>query len=606
MTPSREKEQLSELLKDCTAHVRGGPMRGTGFFVAKNLLMTASHVAGQKDQDVMVKPFNRKERPGKVVAAIPYDTCDVALVEVGALPNEQPQPAVLLTRRAPTPGAFAVKGFGRTDAPEELGDQGDPGLGEFEYRGRTEWLGPHSPKLILIDAGEEVPDGVSGAALLSHDLGAVVGIVQYRRRTDAGVKGGGALPIAVAAEHLSKVAQLVENPPPEAFKWRDVLGDDRVAALAAQPQEGDELRVVKISGDEKEWSVSSKPGGVRDVTVDCLRGKIDEALWRWLRHGSERDGEEVRLAGKLLGAALMSEALAREVRALRGIRLEFADNCTLKEVPWELATLPDVEHRFQPAAKEGFEFVRGVAGPAAGVRQPRDQIHVQGLIPEPIVDTNYAYKRTLLEEAWEPDDDRIEIVVFEGKRWKTIAASAEWPDPEIVHYVGYGRPGDHGPDLLIQAHGPDNIWLPLHELLADADKSGARLVVVQTVVPPIGEPCYLADAAVFERGIDKSVAAIIYTQFPVMADAIREFNDTLYHHLGQGDCIEKAVQGARRMVHSRHPPLAFGSFALLTGAERGMRLLTEPKQTGDPYSKGGGETERKDRKEAASGRDTFG
>lgn len=185
----KETSPLIALLERATLQIResSGKLLGSGFRIAEDLVLTAAHVVGPRDQDRLV-----------------VMGCDGTAIEapwlVERLPHERPAgdrvwpppDIAVLSLRDRAPGAWQIASVSdelptgalvAVGFTEGLYDPVTLDVVPLEYEGiRTE-----SGIALLKLAGSRVNKGMSGSAVLDLDSGLVVGFV----KADRGEEGGG-------------------------------------------------------------------------------------------------------------------------------------------------------------------------------------------------------------------------------------------------------------------------------------------------------------------------------------------------------------------------------------------------------------------------------
>jgi Trypsin-like peptidase domain/NACHT domain len=196
-------------LESAVVQVRDGIRRGTGFFIASDLLVTCAHVA--RSASVVIETHSGRSIDGTVVERAPVEfgdgtwpLPDIALIEVSA-----PSTAVLdlALPTADVPHHLMTLGFtiGPADTPTLTGER--PAFAGTEPLGRER---------VVKLTGCQLGAGMSGAPLLDRDTGQVVGIVK-RTRDLNGALGGWAIPVSLLDKYFPR--------------WVDPIRAARVATL---------------------------------------------------------------------------------------------------------------------------------------------------------------------------------------------------------------------------------------------------------------------------------------------------------------------------------------------------------------------------------------
>jgi Trypsin-like peptidase domain len=593
-------EELRELLKDCSAElVAENGARGSGFFVDECHVLTCAHVVKGKDAQVKVKPYEREERGGTVVEFEGGVDVDLALVKVDRLPGEPPRPAVVLDDHLDDNVTYYAVGWPKGDI------LGAEGIEELRYNGHKK-----GDSLLILDAGQaNVTEGLSGGAVLSSVTGAVVALVQYSKERDNNL-GGGAIPVARAAECFDRIRSVVEKPPLVTRRWKAGLGLDGWNALK-KPAGWHTAIDITVEGDRKSWSVRTDDG--QAVPVPNLPGRVSDALFYWAQRRQIQAKDDVKLLGQLLAGAVFPAEVAAQLAGNQDaddlrVRLRVADE-DLFDVPWEFVTL-DSENDVHVAAAQNLRFVRVESHPDSEQVDllPREQgdagVLALAVQPETWQERMKKFGR-LMETRWPGPGaiakqlrtaadpaKHLTLEVMENPRPAGVQQKLEETRPEVVHYVGFGRCEGEAQLAFTDADG-DVAWKSAAEVFDWVAKSGARVLVVQFLPPPLGERSEPVASRSFKGALAKRVNAVVLTRFPMLLGHLNSFNKVFYTELGEGRSIETAVQRARCDVHVNeydNDAGAFGSFTLITGELAGMQLVRSDVQA--PYAGGAKQSDR--------------
>jgi hypothetical protein len=164
---------LRQLLADCTAASYQADKKGTAFFVAPGIALTAAHNISGGSRSVQLQ-YRQRLIPARIGWRDPHSTLDVALLEIA----ERNHPCVLM-----------YPGYALDDLLYTFGYPDDyPGGDSATVRCEGHSSGDQAS--IKLKAGQIRP-GMSGAPLLNLRTGAVVGcIVRSRNRSsDLGGRG---------------------------------------------------------------------------------------------------------------------------------------------------------------------------------------------------------------------------------------------------------------------------------------------------------------------------------------------------------------------------------------------------------------------------------
>jgi hypothetical protein len=488
---------------------------------------------------------------------------------------------------------------------EELA--GRSGLEVIEYRGHRKLDAESAADTLLVleAGGPLIGSGLSGAALLNTVTGAVAALVQYAERPTQD-SGGAGVPIALAAQEFPEIAELITQPPTAARRWREALGNVRWQALGHALQWRRSFDVV-VCGTRSAWQVWVEPddGTRHPITARNLPNEVSESLFQWAERRRARRDDEVRLLGRLLGAAVFPEAVAARMRSERladelRVRLRVEGDSDLFDVPWEFVT--DAKDRYI-AAEEGLGLVRVAdhASPEKVDLLPAPgEVGVLGVVIQPPAwqDRMPSFVYTGKSVNW-PDEHSIIGLLQEtvanasGFRFlptddKPLENPTEYefdmalnkPPPagvslEIVHYIGFGHVDDGVPKLCFSDEYGDVEWSPVTEVLAKVADSGARVLVVELALPRFDMELELISPRAFLPVLKNRVNAVVFTRFPVHPRQFQTFNGAFYRELGAGCSIEVAVHKARRQLKgtpSLSDAAGFGWFTLVTGPRADMAL----------------------------------
>jgi hypothetical protein len=604
---------LRNLLFECTALITGADGgRGTGFFVDDGLLLTCAHVvAGPKGTAVKVKPEGRAERPGKVVQYLKGVLVDLAVVEAEGVEGEAIQPAVVLDRLLSDQVMYFAVGY-----PKGVIDP-NPGSEELEYKGHRRRGEVETSLLIFDDNQPAVTKGLSGGAVLNPETGAVVGLIQYtNRETDP--SGGGAIPIERAYSKLDTIKALVDRPPLAASRWKELLGEAAWTALG-KPPSGVVPLDLTIKRDGATWTVCLDDGGETAMSAQNLVPDVATALFKWAQWRRIRGTKDVDLLGRLLGSAVFPPPVAKRIaaRSLSDellVRLRFTDDQKrddeeeyLANVPWEFATIERAGRVARLAADRGVALVRLAnhqQPDQVTIGAPETKARVLGIVIAP--DELVGQMPTALYNGRPvPWPARTEITgaleqAVKANRGMTFAP-LENPGPtalkerleqlgagggiDVVHYIGFCR---HSGDMALAAPGPGGVvWRSAEEVLGWIFSSGARLVVIEFAVPPLGDDLEpLSPSRLLTlRG---RTNAVVFTRYPVHPWQFAMFNTRFYLAL-ESKPVELAVRDARLQLAGDQPlndAASFGWFTLITGPAPGMQVVATSVASGDPRGTG--------------------
>jgi hypothetical protein len=610
--PDAQLDDLRELLKRCVARVvpDGGGSHGTGFFIADRLLLTCAHVVkGGKGAMVTVQPFQREERGGTVLDAIAdKGRGDIALVEVMAINGEEKLPAVALHHAIGDQIPYLAVGFPR----ERIAEEG--GIEAIGYNGHASTANDGSVILLKLDSGKgTVGSGMSGGPVMNAETGAVVAIVQSSEGTSTDA-GGSAIPITRAASAFSRVGELLAESPFAAACWRSKLGPTAWETLGKVWEPRQWVDVV-VDGSACRWRVKvgiDEADGL-EITAGHLPDEISEALFHWSQRRHVRDSNEVKLLGRLLAGAVFPSEVADRIKESSSaagllVRLRIDGSSDLFDVPWEFVTVPgndDVEYL---AAVERCGFVRVAPHPneAQIVLSPTTgPARVVGIVVHPAAWQKFmprlgdagaptAWPRVgQVAQELQKDIEGLESFTFTPLTdAKPFTLQAALPPKsadavEVVHYIGFGRYRDGNAEMAFGDDYDAVTWRDAKDFFGWVAQSGARLLVVQFVLPRYDIDSEPVPPRAFLSALSNRVNAVVFTRFPVHPQQSHTFNAALYRVLADGEPIEVAVQRARTEVAGNQflgDAAGFGSFTLVTGPKSDMRIVAA--KSPDPFSSG--------------------
>jgi hypothetical protein len=620
--PEQPLASLRELLKLSTARIvpESGKSHGTGFFIDERLLLTCAHVVkgAAKGTKVEVWPFGRKARTGTVWDIAPAKDLDVALIEAEPVDGEEALSAVALDHAMGDDISYYAVGYPKNPIGGEVG------LEEIRFTGHRSQLNENSVNMLLLESGKgTVGSGLSGGPVMNAESGAVVALVQYSNATSNDA-GGGAIPIARAAEQFATVRRVLEQQPPVATRrWRDTLGREGWEGLGKTWEWRRWVDIV-VDGSSSCWRVKIDTDDfpAQSIRASNLPDEVAEALFRWSQRRRIRDPDEVRLLGRLLAGAVLTEDVRRYVWENRLadkflLRLRVDGDSDLFDVPWEFVTMQTNGEEKYLAAEEGFAFVRIAPHPEAdkvSIAPSRGEALVVGISVQP--KTWQKFMPTLEHSGtrtpW-PKIGQVALALTDdialSRAFKP--ATVEHPTPfdvqkalappeaynssiEIVHYLGFGQVQDNGKAVLAFSDGNDgDTWREAEDVFDWVGKSNARVLVVELLLPRWDSDYEPIHPRTFLRALVNRVNAVIFTRFPVHPHQCRTFNNAFYRVLATGGSVEAAVQQARTEVQKNEhlgDAAGFGSFTIITGPKSDTRIA--PHRISNPLITGSKQTQR--------------
>jgi hypothetical protein len=602
---SQRLEAVRELLKACSAHLQSGPRgkvgRGTGFFIDETLLLTCAHVLEvEEGEELSIQPYGRKPRPGTVVTRLDDEAVDLALIETAV--DQEPQPSVLLDRRLGESIEYYAVGYLREKLRRSVG------IEEISLTGhkRIPSEGGEAEYLMLDPGRGSIKPGLSGGGVLSSRTGAVAALVQYSE-AESGVEGGAAIPVSRAAEHLVAVKELLEDPPFSTRRWREALGEEAWRELG-KPLKRQAHLDLYLSGTSSSWQVKVEDQE-HPLTVKDLPDEVSEALFQWAQRRYVRNASDVEFLGKLLARAVFPEAMEPALRKACSndellIRLHVDPDSELFDIPWEIATVQLEEENGHAGAHERLRLARvsshdrSPADPVkegarviAAVVQPADQ---QAQMP------TFMYGEKKIK--WPDEGQILERLRSAVARTRFVVEPLADPKPvtmrttltetppagttnTVVHYIGRGEMRGEEARIALADDEGDVEWHPADDFFGWVGDSGARLLVVEFTLPPLGFDPEVIAPRTFLQALCGSVEAVLFTRFPMHPRHLLAFNDVLYAQLDAGEPIESAVQHARNETYVNRylgAVAEFGWFTLITGQSAGMRVVEQGPQEAVP------------------------
>jgi hypothetical protein len=148
--------------------------------------------------------------------------------------------------------------------------------------------------------------------------------------------------------------------------------------------------------------------------------------------------------------------------------------------------------------------------------------------------------------------------------------------------MGTGMLNAHGqPIIVFEQDDGTASQQDMNEFLKDVTDSGARLLVLELLLPPDGHGCEPLTCKALPGILGGSVEAAVLTSLPVHLSQCELFNNTFYRALGEGDSIVAATQLARTALKNNKPhsdAAGFGWFAVITGPQSDIRLISQVPQ----------------------------
>ena len=366
--------------------------------------------------------------------------------------------------------------------------------------------------------------------------------------------------------------------------------------------------------------------------------------WAQGRHASGLEEVKLlgHLLGNALLPVPLQEQMDRLGRADEVlVRLHVAADSMLADIPWELASVrhPDDQplaaadkNRLFIAADPRYQFVR-VTDEAVGhcdpvvpesphditvltvVAQPADRPIPQSLgtgqrsarpdeagaqedrrkatrerLRKAIASGNFSTCPPMPAQARTANDQRRRARPASRTPLRTYAevkdalqaATDKRAHYDVVHFMGTGMLNAHGqPIILFEQDDGTASEQDMNEFLKDVSDSGARLLVLELLLPLDSHDCEPLTCKELPGILGGSVEAAVLTSLPVHLSQCELFNNTFYKALGEGDSIVAATQLARTALKNNKPhsdAAGFGWFAVITGPQSDIRLISQAPQ----------------------------
>src|SRR6266516_1235853 len=184
-------DDIIPLFKNCTARVLAESEKGTGFFIAPDLLLTCTHVVKNDKSgttSVMVQ-WEGQTYKAEIVCMLPEDYPDLALLKLESIPWNHP--CVYLHNDVRIDDPLYTFGY------SNIYPSGEPS--SFNYEGI---MGVPSP-LMTFKFGNVRP-GFSGGPILNRRTGGVCGITKLTRE-EKSLLGGRGVPLRVILENFPEL-----------------------------------------------------------------------------------------------------------------------------------------------------------------------------------------------------------------------------------------------------------------------------------------------------------------------------------------------------------------------------------------------------------------
>ncbi len=235
----------------------------------------------------------------------------------------------------------------------------------------------------------------------------------------------------------------------------------------------------------------------------------------------------------------------------------------LASVPWELLHYP--ERREFLVQRHGTAVVRYLDVPRAASPPPpfAPPLRILFVMANPRGDLDLARERDEVEARLRGGTIPIETAALEGATYRSLEATLHEQSYHIVHFMGHGGfDGRNGVLLLEGDEGRAGESPITGAEFANLVLGGPslRLVVLnacrtaEAVQAPGVDPYGGVAPALVMAG----VPAVVAMQFPISDAGAVDFAERLYSTLADGDSLEEAVRGGRRVIRHEWPtPVLF-------------------------------------------------
>ncbi len=245
---------LISLLRDCVVAINHGGDKGTGFFVAKDLILTCAHVVSDSSDQPIVVRWHGEDKQAKIERMGNADDLDFAILRLD--PGWIHSCALLGTDVVLNDPFYA---FGHPDGNYREG--GDSAT--FIYEGSS-FLNASNPdtELYKFKEGEAAP-GLSGAPLLNQRSGVVCAVVSTTRRRETDL-GGRGVPISLLKQFAPRLFKHNEECHAANPAWKMFLQSAPVQPAAS-------ASAAKVADPEKALQVATSRNEAVEVESSRLR-----------------------------------------------------------------------------------------------------------------------------------------------------------------------------------------------------------------------------------------------------------------------------------------------------------------------------------------------
>lgn len=276
---SRQEDELIRLLHACTVLVVCDGERGTGFFVAPDLVMTCAHVVRRRRR-IAIK-WLQEEFQGTLTHIFPdpYPQADNVFPDVALISVTVPgHPCVLLDDKCELRDPLYVFGY------SDFAAGGESLTGECE--GKRDYAAGDPAASLIKFKETQVRPGISGSALLNQRTGRVCGMVKRTRDAERDA-GGLAVRMSAVFELHREVAdqnrsfhltnrqwtELADGDLAEYREWlRQEFGQGKTLSGAplGDVYIGQRVREVQARAEPDRTAASASRGGISTRSVESL------------------------------------------------------------------------------------------------------------------------------------------------------------------------------------------------------------------------------------------------------------------------------------------------------------------------------------------------
>jgi WD40 repeat protein/DNA polymerase III delta prime subunit len=221
---------LYKLIRQCTVKINSPNTNkwGTGFFVARDKVITCAHVVQGHEKEAIPLIRNGRIWTTAIVDSIYFPPIDLALLQVELPEGECPPPCVILDDKVSPFDRLYVYGY-----PDDFPDGGSVTInceGDVEDKGVT---------LIKAQAGQVRP-GHSGSPALNNETGGVCGIVSETRGRSTDW-GGLLIPISTVFSQFKELRLQNRKACEQDKRWHELTSAPSIPSKGARENHWNKL-----------------------------------------------------------------------------------------------------------------------------------------------------------------------------------------------------------------------------------------------------------------------------------------------------------------------------------------------------------------------------